>query len=66
MIKVVGIMLLHKPWWIITKKIIDLFVGLFGSVNDSQVFQKSSFYKKAMYQCCILIEVAKMDYHLTS
>ncbi len=32
------------------KQFIDLFVGLYGLMNDSHVFQKSSFYKKTMYQ----------------
>jgi hypothetical protein len=32
------------------KEFIDLFIGLFGSVNDSQVLQKKKIYKKAMYK----------------
>jgi hypothetical protein len=32
------------------KQFIDLFVGLSNSMNDSQVLQKSCFYKKIMHQ----------------
>jgi hypothetical protein len=32
------------------KQFIDLFLGLYGSMNDSWVLQKYSFYNKTMYQ----------------
>ncbi len=39
------------------KMFMDVFVGLFGSMNDSRVLQRSSLYKHVQYK--ILLDVGK-------